>query len=286
MKLAVNFSESLLLLLQENPQLPVEYIKLPTIPFPGGWTQFIQGRQYRKLLPHLAQSGIIDLCHPQIKQSFNDSLVTKIISQTAPPHLSTHLEASLGHFPEIKDYLHYNHPVVVKELRNRLIPNILMTQKKIGIPLLLENNPYYSWSWHYRVSCEPEFITGICESGDCGLLLDIAHARISAAYFQIDIEDYLLRLPLSRVREIHMSGVLEAPVGIWDSHTILHECDYRLLEYILNRTKPEIVTIEYGGYDNREWNPLDGCYVECFRNNPTELREMIYKVGALINCPN
>jgi hypothetical protein len=283
MKLAVNFSESLLLLLKENSQLPVDYIKLPTIPFPGCWIQFDQGRNYRKLLPHLAQPGILDLCHPKIEQNFNEPLVTQIISQTAPPYLSTHLEATLEYFPEIKDYLHHKHPIVEKEVKDRLIRNIIMVQEKIRIPLLLENSPYYSWHWYYRMSCEPEFIAGICESGDCGLLLDIAHARISASYFKIDVVDYLRNLPLSRVKEIHMSGVLEAPIGIWDSHTVLHECDYRLLEFILNQTKPEIVTIEYGGYADREWNPLDGSYIECPRNNPDELREMIFKVFAIIN---
>ncbi len=282
MKLAVNFSESLLLLLKEKPGLPLDYIKLPTVPFPECWTQFDQGRKYRKLLPHITQPGILDVCHPQIELDFNGSLISKVIRQTAPPHLSTHLEATLNYFPELKSYLHHKHPMAGKELKKRILHNIMAVKEKINIPLILENSPYYSWYWCYRMGSEPEFITEICESGDCGLLLDIAHARISAGYLKIDVRDYIYHLPLSRVKEIHMAGILESPLGFWDSHTLFREIDYQLLQFVLNHTQPEIVTIEYGGYPDREWNPLNNGYVECLRNNPEELREMIDRVNTIL----
>jgi uncharacterized protein (UPF0276 family) len=283
MKLAVNFSDSLLLLLKESPGLRIDYIKLPTIPFPGCWSQFNQGRNYRKLLPHLAQPGILDLCHPRNRQNFNEPIITQIINQTAPPYLSTHLEATVEYFPEVKPDLHLKNRAVATVLKNRILHNIHRVKARINIPLILENNPYYSWYWYFRMNSEPEFITELCESGDCGLLLDIAHAQISAWYLKMDVLDYLCALPLSLVKEVHISGLLEAPVGIWDSHTVLHEQDYQLLEYILKKTQPEIVTIEYGGYPDREWNPLKRYYEECLRNNPDELREMIAKVLALID---
>jgi len=77
MKLAVNCSDILLELLTQDPELPVDYIKVPTIPFPECWVQFDQGEIRRKLLPHLAQPGIISLGRTNSDEQFNRVMITK-----------------------------------------------------------------------------------------------------------------------------------------------------------------------------------------------------------------
>lgn len=74
MKLAVNFSQALLSLFAEDPDLPVDLVKVPTIPFPECFSQFDHGRVFRKLLPHPAQPGVISLGHPSPKEQFNSVL--------------------------------------------------------------------------------------------------------------------------------------------------------------------------------------------------------------------
>lgn len=282
MKLAVNYSDTLISLISANPDLPVDYIKAPTIPFPECWEQFIRGKLYCNLLPHLAQPEILFLSHPELEKNFNKEVIRKVLKQTEPPYLSTHIEAPLDYFPEFQRELHQRHPIINRVLKKRFLDSIRLVQWEIEIPLVLENAPYYAWYCYFRESCEPEFISELCAASDCGFILDIAHARISSQNLKIDVYEYIDALPLSKVIEIHLSGILDsAPIGFWDSHTKLDEEDYLLLKYVLGKTNPEIVTIEYGGYANHEPNLIYGGYVECLRNNSDELQEMIKQVSII-----
>jgi uncharacterized protein (UPF0276 family) len=82
--------------------------------------------------------------------------------------------------------------------------------------------------------------------------------------------------------EIHLAGVNHRIEGIRDTHTKLTDEDYQLFKFVLEKTKPEIVTIEYGGLPDRILN-FAGEYEPIYRNNPLELAEMIYQVLAIMN---
>lgn len=277
MKLAVNFSQALVSLLEDEPDLPVDYIKAPTIPFPECWRQFEAGEKYRRILPHPAQTGVLALGHPQAELRFNREIVAEIIRRTNPPYLSTHLEATVDFFPEYKDLQHQINPVVEEALTAHFLRTIEQVKQEIGLPLVLENFPYYSFWVHYKLCADPQFITRICLEGDCGFLLDLAHARCSAWSFQTDLRTYLNELPLDRVKEVHLAGVWTRAEGVIDTHTKLEEDDYVVLRYVLTKTDPEIITIEYGGMPDQIRN-LHGEYEPVRRNDPWELREMIDRV--------
>lgn len=285
MELAVNFSNTLLKLLEQNPDLPIDYIKVPTEPLPNSFSQFEKGRIYRKLLPHPAQPGVIALAHSSPKERFNREIVTQIIDLTKPAYLSTHLEAKVEFFPTFEKEQHQYHPGLKKELRERILTSIDLVKQGTGLPLVLENFPYYSWWRHFKLGSDPAFITEVCEAGDCGLLLDIAHARCSAWYFGISIERYIEMLPLERLVEIHLAGVSARPEGIRDTHTVLTDEDYRLFEFVLEKKVPKIVAIEYGGLPDQLIN-REGVYEPIKRNDPAELREIIYRVGSLLGVKN
>jgi uncharacterized protein (UPF0276 family) len=282
MKLAVNFSGALLQLLQNDPDLPVDYIKVPTCPFPASFSQFETGGKYRRLLPHPAQTGVLALGHHLPEQRFNGELVREVIRRTAPPYLSTHLEARTDYFPEYIQYQHQNHPGLRQAIKERFLTAIAAVKAETGLPLILENFPYYTALVHYRSGSEPDFIREICAEGDCGFLLDIAHARCSAWHMRREAESYIAALPLSRLREIHLSGVREESHGLRDTHTEMVERDYSLLEQVLTRATPDIVTIEYGGMPERIQR-IDGGFEPINRNNPVELERMIRRVRRIID---
>ncbi|HEY8464890.1 MAG TPA: DUF692 family multinuclear iron-containing protein [Bacillota bacterium] len=281
LKLAVNFSESLLNLLQQNPGIPVDYIKVPTIPFPDCFSQFEQGEKWRKLLPHPAQPGVIALGHPQPQQQFNPELVGEIIRRTNPSYLSTHLEAQVAYFPEFRQLQHINHPELKQVMLKRFLTAIKKVKATTGLPLILENFPYYLWLNHFRTAAEPQFIAELCTAGDCGLLLDIAHARCSAASLGWDDQDYIFALPLERLREVHLAGVGKCEYGICDTHTALEDWDYQLLQAVLERAKPEIITLEYGGMPE-QIRDLNGKLRPVSRNCQSELETMIFRLRELI----
>jgi uncharacterized protein (UPF0276 family) len=282
MKIAINYSNALLTLLSEDPYLAFDYIKAPTRPFPDCWEQFGTLDIGYQPLPHLAQIGVIFLGHPEPKQCFDVRTVAKVLQCTNPPYLSTHLEARTEFFSEISEYQHQNHPEVKRVLREHFLRAVKTVKEQLKIPLVVENFPYYTWWRHFKWGSEPEFISEICKQGDCGLLLDIAHARCSAWHMKRDLVEYIMALPLDCLREIHLGGVRQRGVeGLRDTHTTLTEEDYQLTEFLITRTNPDIITIEYGGMPDQILN-IEHNYEPIQRNDPGELKEIISRVQALV----
>ncbi len=72
--------------------------------------------------------------------------------------------------------------------------------------VILENANYDP---NYQVPTlviQPEVISRVVAESGCGLLLDLAHARMSAVYLGIDMREYISRLPVHALRELHVAG--------------------------------------------------------------------------------
>jgi uncharacterized protein (UPF0276 family) len=117
--------------------------------------------------------------------------------------------------------------------------------------VLLENIeplPFDGYDFEVRV----ERIGQVLEEADSALVLDTGHARVSAAVLGVDDRDYLSGLPLERTAQIHVSGPRMRNGRLVDAHEPLQEVDYALLDYVLARSDPRMVTLEYV----RERDPL------------------------------
>jgi uncharacterized protein (UPF0276 family) len=114
------------------------------------------------------------------------------------------------------------------------------------VPLLAENTPPWKRDRPAYV-VDPAFITRVIEGADCRLLLDLAHARVSAHMRGQPARDYIAQLPLDRLIEIHVSGPRPSPVDgrLVDAHEPLQEEDDALLAWVLERVRPQAVTLEY-----------------------------------------
>lgn len=97
----------------------------------------------------------------------------------------------------------------------------------------------------YAHEVDPLRIRRIIEETGTGFLLDLAHARVVASLFQRDIHEYLQQLPLERTVQIHVSGPRLRKGILSDAHEPMQEEDYRLLQWALERTHPQVVTLEY-----------------------------------------
>ncbi len=111
------------------------------------------------------------------------------------------------------------------------------------LPVLLENMPCSHM--RQRLEADPWVTSEILETTACDLLLDLAHVRVGAQYFDLSPADYLGLLPLRKVRQIHLSGPRMRAGRLYDAHEPMGEEDYSLLEWTLARTDPEVVTLEY-----------------------------------------
>jgi uncharacterized protein (UPF0276 family) len=115
------------------------------------------------------------------------------------------------------------------------------------VPLLAENMPRWARDRPAYV-VDPAFISRVVESADCALLLDLAHARVSAYMLGQPAREYISQLPLDRLIEVHVSGPRRSPANgrLLDAHEPLQEEDYALLAWVLERARPQAVTLEYG----------------------------------------
>jgi len=114
-------------------------------------------------------------------------------------------------------------------------------------PLAAENYNYYPTGLYESV-CRPDFIGTYLEEFELGLVLDLAHAAISAINLKIDLQDYLGELPLERTVEVHLSRPYFHPRMAVDAHAGPRAEDFDRLAFILKRLTtpgPVLVTLEY-----------------------------------------
>jgi len=111
--------------------------------------------------------------------------------------------------------------------------------------VLLENNNHLGTD-AYNTVTDPGFIRSLVERLGLRLLLDIAHARITAHNMGIDEKGYLEALPLNRVVQVHLSKFKEKDGKAIDAHDALINEDFNYFVELLPRLpRLEYVTIEY-----------------------------------------
>lgn len=111
--------------------------------------------------------------------------------------------------------------------------------------IALENLDYHKGGAYEHV-CEAGFICDALNKLGCYLALDIAHLLVSCFNFGIDQFTYISMLPLDLIKEIHLSH----PQGNFDAHSAPTDNEYKLLEFLLSKSNPDFIVIEY--YDQPE----------------------------------
>lgn len=125
--------------------------------------------------------------------------------------------------------------------------NVLLIRKYCGenIPILIENVPVYDNIQDWCM--DPKIISEYCEKYNLDFLLDISHAIVAAQHRREDIEEYISKLPLNLIKEIHVGGCEQSMSGLYrDAHTECTSIVYKLLEKVLYLAPNcEMITIEY-----------------------------------------
>jgi hypothetical protein len=120
--------------------------------------------------------------------------------------------------------------------------------------VIVENIPYWQSREDFIKTCAlPEVITAVIETHNCGLLLDISHARIAAAGLALDQKAYIRGLPLGQLRELHFTGLHDVGNGQLMDHLPVLEGDWAFLEWVLDNLganewgAAHLLAFEYGG---------------------------------------
>lgn len=256
MKLGCNYSEELMLLIEENA-VDVDCIKMGYFqPFMGLHEEIVKKKSI--LIHGFGKHEHIGMVDP--KRNNDWQYMNDVLTQYESPHLAVH-------FSIYDQDLH-----VVGDIRKRLDQGVQIFKEHLDVPLIIENmdyNPLYTPHYVKPEAVDPDFITEMCEKHDVGFLLDTAHASVSAYHLKMDVHDYLRRLPLNRVKEIHFIGTqMTEDKGLIDMHTPLTPRDYDLLDWLRYKCKPEIVTLEYG------WPGSDFSW----RTNKEEIKKQLIEI--------
>ena len=260
-QLAANDSSALRSLLGKiNP--PVDYLKVPL--HAGFETTLPLARQLRPVLLHSSmRAGVQDLP--------DSATLERLIQLSNTPFISLHLDVQ----PEDLERL------TPGQALERVASTVEALRESTKLPVLLENIAHYEWSERPAFVSDPQWITAALEISDAHLLLDLAHARVSA-YHRHEVEsEYISALPLERVWEIHLSAPRLETDGLRDRHLPLQSRDYELLDHVLTRAKStKFLTLEYGGIPDVGLT-RDGMQVRIPRNDSGALLEQIAHLDAI-----
>ena len=197
--------------------------------------------------PFLLHNSVYDwsLGHPDALSQDNVVEIThKALAMTRTPWFSIHLGFSAAEVG-FDGWMQARSPVLDRdELLTNMCRNIDSLRELIDVPIILENLDYCPGG-AYEYICEPDFITAVIEKSNVGMLLDLAHAQVSAVRLGMPVEEYLAQLPLKRVWQLHISGPRWANDTLNDWHEDLREEDYALLQNVLRQTNPKALTLEY-----------------------------------------
>lgn len=234
MKFGCNYSDELMFLINQQ-QVDVDVVKM------GYFGPFVDLHdniaQTKDLLIHgfgwHEHIGMVDPVHN------NDwALINKVMKAYKNDYLAVHFSV-------------YEQDMIGKSDPKKVLEEGLKTFiKHSDVPVMIENmdhNPMYNRLCVMREAVEPKLITEMCEKYNLKLLLDTAHASVSAWHLNMDVYDYMSQMPLERVQEVHLVGTqLTEDQGLKDMHTPLKEHDYQLMDWLMERMTPEIITLEYG----------------------------------------
>jgi len=169
-----------------------------------------------------------------------------LVEHTGTPWLSAH--TSLWPWQVLQEVRQRGRQPTALDLGEHLeqfFTRVRSLREATGVPVLLENVPGLP-GLERDPESDPETIAAVLEATGCSFLLDLSYAQTAANNWGYDPRAYLEQLPLSRVVELHLSAPRRLEDGrLVDAHEPLRETDYLLLDWLLQRTTPQVVTLEY-----------------------------------------
>lgn len=256
-RLAANVSPHVLELRQAG-RVVVDYLKV------GSWIGMESVADASSGLPRLLHLGDGLSSAPPLPTGYLNNLRALVLASQGPwvsQHIAYSCE-SVAHDGYSFVPARGTRLLSSAEALANIVRNARQLQAHLPVPLLLEHIPPFPNAAHRHVY-KPAFVSQVIQQSGCDLLLDTAHARVSAALLGIPVEGYLSGLPLGRAVEIHVSGPRVVDGVLTDVHEPMEEADYRVLEWVLAHARPQVVTLEY-------WKDKDAVFQQLAR-----LAEMI-----------
>jgi uncharacterized protein (UPF0276 family) len=241
MLLALNYSPPAAQLVQSG-QINIDYFKTPD------WEWMVNEAQNLKPVAVHFTIEAGNNCLGQVDWNQLDQLA----HITGTPYINLHLDSKQSFFPWLSVDTTFKPDI--DQVLKVILSDVIMFVNHFGpARIIIENSPYHGDTGNtLRLCVEPELITRVVEETGCGLLLDISHAVIVANHLGMHPYEYLSRLPVNKLRELHFAGIHHIKGRLVDHLSILKR-DWHWLDWVLARIQsgewntPWLLAFEYGG---------------------------------------
>jgi uncharacterized protein (UPF0276 family) len=140
--------------------------------------------------------------------------IKRLVRDYEPAQVSDHLCFSSHTSHQYHDLLPL--PYTEEALRH-VDERIRRVQDFLGMRILVENVSSYL-TYRHSILGEAEFLAALTEMSDCNLLLDVNNAYVNEVNHGDSARDFLERLPLDRIHEIHLAGYEDKGDYLIDAH--------------------------------------------------------------------
>jgi uncharacterized protein (UPF0276 family) len=143
----------------------------------------------------------------------------ELIDELQPAFVSEHLSWTSHRGVHLNDLL----PLpLTDEALDHVVARVDAVQTRLRREILVENvSSYFEYADSTIPECE--FLAALARRSGCGLLLDVNNVYVSAANHGLDAVDYVQRMPIDAVRELHLAGHVRKPCAggemLIDSHS-------------------------------------------------------------------
>lgn len=198
------------------------------------------------------------------------SAFERMLTGTGTPWISAHMGPQPEDHPEL---VQAPWETQVAAITEALVRDMGALVDRFGADQVVGENIFEYFGTHLRPAVIPEVLTTVVETTGCGLLLDLSHARLAALGLGVDAKAYIEALPVSRLREVHVTGIQrfegrwvrlaetggmpQPTIDHWRGNLIDHlpmtDQDWDVFDWAMGRIRdgawatPEIVAFEYGG---------------------------------------
>lgn len=134
---------------------------------------------------------------------------------------------------------------LTRETFDRLSENIDIVQNYLERHILLENISYYLKFTNSELD-EASFITELCKSAGCKILLDINNVYVNSVNHEFDPLAFIEQIPEHAIGQIHLAGPSQEDGYLFDTHsTSVPNEVWNLFKHISRRNPNTPVIIEW-----------------------------------------
>lgn len=226
-------------------------------------------RDIKSVLLHGFYPNNVNVCNKNFIGNFNIETFRELCNISETPGISFHLNGA--DLSDSKD-----------EVIRNSVENIKFIKKHFHHMEFIAFENAMGNCNQYEI--DPEVISEIINETDSDFLYDVSHAYWSSVKRGELFDDYVSKLPLDRVYEVHING-WEERNGDIQSHMKIQNELYHHLNHTVTNYPVKIVTLEYGrSYDRIDCGcpivsieKVNSCAKEEIEDQLLKLRQIIRK---------